>query len=96
MIGFFQRWADHRRAIVLQAFTFPRAPLSSFEIVDRVNADPGNRFFVWSGGVYRALWAIEREGLAISYNRDGRARRYYELTDLGVAERAAINEGRTL
>jgi DNA-binding PadR family transcriptional regulator len=104
--GFLSRWVERRRAIVLQAFTFPRAPLSSLEILTRVGADPGNAFFAWSGGVYRTLHALVEDGLAISYDvpapppidamRGGRPRRYYELTDQGLAARAAVNAGRFL
>ena len=76
----------------------------SLEILDRVGAARGNWFFVRSGGVYRVLRTLEEDGLLSSFDvpapidvRHGeRPRRYYELTEHGLAKRYIINGGRFL
>ena len=107
MTWFLSRWAEQRRASVLLAFDFPRAPFAEREIMQRVGAACGNRFFVWSGGVPRVLRTLEEDGLTTSFSVPiefgfGRRRRpelvtrYHELTAQGRAERRILLDGRLL
>lgn len=100
MIQIFKRWAEERRAIVLWALDVLNAPLTLFEIEWRVEAASGTTIFVWTGGVRRVLRALEEDGLLssreVSTSIEFPTTRYYELTDLGRAERRAVNDGRIL
>ena len=109
MIRFLQRWAERRQATVLQAFEFPRAPLTCREVEWRAGAARGNAFFVWSGGVGRVLRAMEEDGLLRSFEvpapiefgagapkRQPLVTRYYELTAQGIVERSIVLDGRLI
>ena len=86
------------RAAILQALR--RGPTYGRELVRRVGAASGGRASIAPGSVYPSLKALEKARLVRTWTvipgraRGGRARRYYELTVLGV--RQAEREGEAL
>jgi PadR family transcriptional regulator PadR len=75
------------KAALLQALV--RGPGYGLDLIDRVRSRTRGRVPLWTGSVYPALRALEREGLVKSYEgettpeRGGRPRRYYKITGLG-------------
>ncbi len=86
------------RAAILQALR--RGPTYGRDLMRRVSAASGGRALVAPGSVYPTLKALGKARLVRTWTvipgraRGGRARRYYELTVLGV--RQAEREGEAL
>lgn len=86
------------RAAILQALR--RGPAYGREIARRVADATGGRASVAPASVYPTLRALEKAGLVRTWTvipgraRGGRARRYHELTVLGIRE--AEGEGEAL
>ena len=76
------------KAAILQALISGRG--YGLDLIERVKERTGGHLILSQGSVYPALRALEREGLVESYEgdpspeRNGRPRRYYELTAEGL------------
>jgi PadR family transcriptional regulator len=84
------------KAAILQALVSGRG--YGLDLIDQVKERTHGQVVLSQGSVYPALRSLEREGLVESYEgdplpeRNGRPRRYYELTAEGLRAARKQNE----